>query len=779
MQTSLRIFVLTMGLFVTTWAIGCSDDDSGSVCGNGKVGIGEECDCGNDPDHLPPGCTAPNGTQDANCSGTCTRLTVETGTACVNGTDDDEDGLTDCDDPGCATYFQCLSEDCTNGIDDNGDGVTDCDDPECQGKTACQPEDCSNAVDDDQDGHTDCQDEECVSDDACADQEICWNGVDDNLDGTIDCDDPQCIDEPSCADEENPTNSNCSDGLDNDGDGWVDCADPGCFDQPPCDQSTCDNDAEVTLSQVGTYDHVSLDLTTDPNGGDLDEPCGAAASREKVIEITTGVTGRITVRYDQSGLHKFGLYFPAGTQAPCATAMNQCLFPQGNDEQSGLFDFGVRPAGTYYLIVAEAVTGEAGSVALTISLADPQGREICGNGSDDDHDGASDCGDLDCLGLEQCSGSGCSPDMDLGGMGVGDWLNSGTVDLRHEGADDNLSCLDFGADDMVLSFSITEDSTDAHLFVHYDQSMNDGGDAVLGLFFPGGDGTACDAAENRCADLLGRPVGRVDFGNLPMGTYFLIVKARTGFAGKIDLGLSFTPIGAEICDNGLDDNGDGAIDCTDTLCSQAENCVVEQCEPGSGDEDHDGLLDCADLDPDDMCQCSYACNPTGTCDGGQSGQTVHDPEIVFLGTCDPAHPGTPWQGTIDTENWYGAGQAARDDYTECPDLLTQIATPDVVLYFSVTREGGNIVFDYSHSELGVYHVAYLVSANQCEACDAGTVFTCYRADSESTVSGTWYFLDVQPGDYAFIVASDMDYQTNNPNFHLGPLTYSIQCQARQ
>ncbi len=757
----------------------CSDDDTDAVCGNGKVGLNEECDCGQDPDHLPPGCTAPNGADEANCSADCRRLSVETGTACVNGADDDDDGLTDCDDPGCSTYFQCLGEDCTNGIDDNGDGLTDCDDPECTNQTACQPEDCSNSIDDDEDGHIDCQDEECIDDSACQDIEICWNGIDDNLDGTIDCDDPQCVSEPSCADEENPTNANCDDGLDNDGDGWADCADPGCFNHSPCDQSTCEADAHITLSQVGTYDQAVFDLTTDPIGGDIDEPCGASASREKILEITTETTGRLTIHYQQTELHKFGLYFPAGSEASCAAALNQCLFPQGNDRQAGLFDFGVRPAGTYYFIVAEAVSGQGGTATLIVSLIDPEGTEICGNLSDDDDDGGTDCGDLDCFGTQQCTGTACEPDIDLGTLPLNGWATTGSVNLQGQGADENLSCLDFGAEDIVIGFTITEDASDAHLLVHYDQSMTGGGDAILGLFLPGGEGSDCDAAENTCVDLLGQARGIVDFGHLPAGTYFIVAKARSGFAGRLSLTLVLAPLGTEVCDNGLDDNGNNLIDCDDPNCSDAENCVVEQCAPGSGDEDHDGKEDCSDLDADDMCQCSFSCNPQSTCDGGQSGQIQHDPEIVYLGACNPHNPPAPWRGTIDLDNWYGQGQPAQNDYNECPGLMTQIETPDVVLYFRVLDSGANILFDFDHPEAGIYHVAYLMSATQCQACDAGTEFTCYRSYSDTTVSGQWAFLDVQPGDYVFIIAPDMDYQTNNPGFHFGPMTYNIQCVPRQ
>lgn len=180
---------------------------------------------------------------------------------CVNGLDDDGDGLLDCQDEDCLPSADCL-EDCFNGIDDDGDGkadcrdldcipneicpevcynlvdddddgLADCSDPDCIPYHEC-PEDCVNSADDDDDGLVDCRDPDCSSLSEC--DEECDDGVDNNRDGETDCDDARCIASWACGETQLGA---CIDGVDNDGDGLVDCEDGGCF--RVCQESACGN----------------------------------------------------------------------------------------------------------------------------------------------------------------------------------------------------------------------------------------------------------------------------------------------------------------------------------------------------------------------------------------------------------------------------------------------------------------------------------------------------------------------------------------------------------
>jgi hypothetical protein len=53
------------------------------------------------------------------------------GEQCANNTDDDLDGLVDCEDADCFTDAACVELDCADGADGDGDGRVDCEDEDC------------------------------------------------------------------------------------------------------------------------------------------------------------------------------------------------------------------------------------------------------------------------------------------------------------------------------------------------------------------------------------------------------------------------------------------------------------------------------------------------------------------------------------------------------------------------------------------------------------------------------------------------------------------------
>jgi hypothetical protein len=188
---------------------------------------------------------------------------------CTNSTDDNCNGLVDTQDPtavGCPTTPTCTDEDGDGYAFEGGAcGPTDCDDS----NPAVNPgavENCINGTDDNCNGLIDTQDPAAVdcatSSTTCTDAdgdgyaieggacgpvdsndsdpavnpeatEDCSNGIDDNGNGLIDGADPACAACVPTASVENRKRA-CTDGADNDCNGLVDCADPGCSSTRSC-----------------------------------------------------------------------------------------------------------------------------------------------------------------------------------------------------------------------------------------------------------------------------------------------------------------------------------------------------------------------------------------------------------------------------------------------------------------------------------------------------------------------------------------------------------------
>ena len=177
-------------------------------------------------------------------------------TGCMDGADNDLDGLVDCADPDCipecvAMYMAPPPEpetDCHDGVDNDLDGLTDCDDLDCADQCmvvmymAPMPNEtgdlCDNGIDDDADGMVDCDDPDCLcvvpmymAPPPVDTEDECWDGIDNDADGMVDCDDPDCDDQCMVVMYMAPMPDSediCDDGFDNDADGLTDCDDPDC-----------------------------------------------------------------------------------------------------------------------------------------------------------------------------------------------------------------------------------------------------------------------------------------------------------------------------------------------------------------------------------------------------------------------------------------------------------------------------------------------------------------------------------------------------------------------
>ncbi len=171
---------------------------------------------------------------------------------CLDGIDNDGDGLVDAADPQCLDPFSGESADgvrrapdtaCNDGIDNDGDGRVDAADDGCafaadrsEGGGFRLPE-CEDGLDNDGDGATDADDPDCAeaaAGESTAPTDVaglpaCADGLDNDGDGSVDLDDPGCASGPD-GDTELSAVGPCNDGIDNDGDGAVDYpADADCY----------------------------------------------------------------------------------------------------------------------------------------------------------------------------------------------------------------------------------------------------------------------------------------------------------------------------------------------------------------------------------------------------------------------------------------------------------------------------------------------------------------------------------------------------------------------
>jgi hypothetical protein len=363
------------------------------------------------------------------CDDTDRAINPAAAESCTGGDDEDCDGDADCDDVDCASLPTCCTptgpEACDDDVDNDCDGDIDCLDlGDCRRDPICcvatGPEVCDDGVDNECDGFTDCSDFlDCRTDPACTDctPELCWDEVDNDCDDVVDCDDSDCAWFPTCAAP--PVETDCHNGIDDDLDGATDCDDDDCADDPMCPEpDTCASAIEI--ERAGTYTGTTLALADDYEPDTSVEGCAGGRGpeavffgqvpRESWVHVDSFGSAYDTVLYVREGDCE------AGAQLAC------------NDDTDGLqseIAFLAEPGVTYYLFVDGWGDFSRGDYVVTIEIT-PVGSEICGNGIDDDLDGATDCDDADCAADPTCSetpergSDACTDGLDNDGDGATD-----------------------------------------------------------------------------------------------------------------------------------------------------------------------------------------------------------------------------------------------------------------------------------------------------------------------------------------------------------------------
>ena len=439
------------------------------------------------------------------------------------------------------TGNSCASnvEICNNGKDDNCNNLTDCADPSCFGNAAC----------------------------ITPGKEICNNGIDDNGNGLIDCADPDCMGSLACK----PTMGTeiCNNGIDDNGDGLVDCADPQCTNFPGCLTVACTPDVDFgTIAAHGAKVVRMMDTTGAKQGFATCAPKGGVG-RVGRFQLTATADVRLDFTQPSGSAHVVAL-FRAGASQTCDS--NQVTCVDAMDNANLTHTFPALAAGTYWLIV-ESYPSTPGNTTVVLSTGTTT-PEICNNGIDDDGNGLIDCQDAACFSSPFCVGSECVPDRDLGTLVVNGASHTTTANLANATDRYHPTCAgNIPGGDVAIAFTLAEP---AGLEVDYNQT----GRMIFSLFSFPAPGLACDADQLSCA-FEDMPANSVAFPGLPAGRYVFIAKAESkALAGTAS--LTFSAFGGrqiEICGNGIDDDGNGLIDCADPACFGIGSCGPAACVP--------------------------------------------------------------------------------------------------------------------------------------------------------------------------------------------------------
>jgi len=463
-------------------------------------------------------------------------------------------------------------------------------------------EDCINGVDDNGDGDVDCADVQCTGHAACLEfqEYACDNGVDDDGDGQQDCDDPDCQVSQACNPDQELA---CHDGVDNDGDGKTDCRDPDCQGSDACWES-CDDGEDN--DQDGLVDCADPDC-------EADALCGGG-------EICNN-------GYDDDGDGAVDCDDDDCIEVPACDFAERC--DNGYDDDGD-----------------GAIDCDDGDCA-----GNPYCMELfCADSIDNDGNGLIDCDDAACAGMPGCIAStNCVPSLllfcndSISSSTAGRLSNFDTYGCNqgsYPGGEMYYNLLAYYGWEVTVFLADNSTNQDLQLVVSHTTDAVGGCDA----------NDPCDSADVSTVNDQQVTVASNTVTNL-----WIIVDSSTAAGGDFDLTVTCLLPNEIHCADGINDDGDGLIDCwdsdcdTDPLCNYWVDAGVHCAQWVDECRAHQHHF-CWTVPNTNTGFCSRSCNtpgqPGGECDthdpglqgyclyesGGSSGNCVF--------RCGSLHPGT-------------------------------------------------------------------------------------------------------------------------------------------
>lgn len=349
----------------------------------------------------------------------------------------------------------------------------------------------------------------------------------------------------------------CGDGLDEDADGQADCADSDCAGTDECPSAYCVPVWALSCNSKDFATNYGLWSTS------LITSYGDANENKGCLDNTYAYEGpEFAYRFDAPG--DFNVTVRLGNES----AMTDLLILKDNGNGCQPLDcvawgqkkvsFPAQSGERYYFVV-DGYQGAKGSFDIEV-LCTGFVETSCHNNEDDDLDSFTDCDDPDCFGALEC---------------VHECLAARTIECGHKEAFANfgwgstLAISQYSPSPQCPSYQYTGPEIAYRFVAPYDMQVT----ANLQLETASTDLLVLEGEACLPTACIAYGLSSVTFNAVAGQTYHIVVDGFKGEAGTFLFDLACTAPTEVLCDDGVDNDGDGLVDCADQAdCSSSPLC---------------------------------------------------------------------------------------------------------------------------------------------------------------------------------------------------------------